>query len=314
MKVLKGILCVIGALALIVIVLAIVFFTVASKAQAAPEDYTETLETGGELEAKYLHMGAHEVSYLEQNGMHDFKKYEIYYPSDISDSDPCPVVIFSNGTGVLGSKYPAVLRHLASWGFIVMATEEEYSWNGFSSEMCLRYIIQLHETETVEGWESNPFYQHVDLDNIGVSGHSQGGVGVINAATENKSGGRIKAIFAASPANLELAHALQWDYDPALITVPTFLVSSTGDGDENLVVSGAQLQAIYDGIPDSAGKIMMRRTGADHGDMLYAADGYMTAWFLWQLQGDQDAAKAFVGESAEILHNPLYQDQQVSLP
>ena len=58
----------------------------------------------------------------------------------------------------------------------------------FSSEMCLRTIIKFNETETIEGWESNPFYGRVNIDNIGVSGHSQGGVGVINAATENKHG------------------------------------------------------------------------------------------------------------------------------
>ena len=69
-----------------------------------------------------------------------------------------------------------------------MATEEENSWNGFSSEMCLRTIIKFNETETIEGWESNPFYGRVNIDNMGVSGHSQGGVGVINAATENKHG------------------------------------------------------------------------------------------------------------------------------
>ena len=91
-------------------------------------------------------------------------------------------------SGEIETKYPAVLKHLASWGFIVMATEEENSWNGFSSEMCLRTIIKFNETETIEGWESNPFYGRVNIDNIGVSGHSQGGVGVINAATENKHG------------------------------------------------------------------------------------------------------------------------------
>ena len=69
-----------------------------------------------------------------------------------------------------------------------MATEEENSWNGFSSEMCLRTIIKFNETETIEGWESNPFYGRVNIYNIGVYGHSKGGVGVINAATENKHG------------------------------------------------------------------------------------------------------------------------------
>lgn len=39
----------------------------------------------------------------------------------------------------------------------------------------------------------------------------------------------------------------------------------------------------------------------------------MTAWFIWQLQGDTEAAKAFVGNDAEILSNILYQDQRIDI-
>ena len=55
-------------------------------------------------------------------------------------------------------------------------------------------------------------------------------------------------------------------------------------------------------------KVMARRTGAAHERTLYKATGYVTAWFMWQLLGDKEAAKAFVGEDAEILNNELYQD------
>ena len=55
----------------------------------------------------------------------------------------------------------------------------------------------------------------------------------------------IKAIFSASPTNMTMAQALQWDYNPSLISIPVFFVSSMGNGDENLVVSGTQLQEIF---------------------------------------------------------------------
>lgn len=311
----KKVLKVAGIILLIIAALIVALLIWLSKKPAVANDYTNKVQTDGMIEAKYLAMGSHEVSYIEQAGMHDFKKYEIYYPSDIATGTAkYPVVIFSNGTGIKGSKYPAVLKHLASWGFIVMATEEANSWNGFSSEMCLRTIIMLDETETIEGWETNPFYGHVDLDNIGVSGHSQGGIGVINAAAENKHGNMIKAIFSASPTNMTLAEGLQWEYDPSLIAVPIFLVSSTGNSDENLVVSGVQLREIYDTVPDTVTKVIARRTNADHGDMLCFADGYMTAWFMWLLQDDENAAKAFVGNDAELLFNTLYQDKEIHIP
>lgn len=33
----------------------------------------------------------------------------------------------------------------------------------------------------------------------------------------------IKAIFSASPTNMTMAQALQWDYNPSLISIPVFL-------------------------------------------------------------------------------------------
>lgn len=56
---------------------------------------------------------------------------------------------------------------------------------------------------------------------------------------------------------------------------------------------------------------MAARKKAAHRDMLYAADGYVAAWFMWLLQGDAEAAKAFIGENAEIMNNEMYQDQRV---
>ena len=64
----------------------------------------------------------------------------------------------------------------------------------------------------------------------------------------------------------------------SLFSIPVFFVSSMGNGDENLVVSGTQLQEIFDAVPDTVTKVMARRTDAEHGDMLSVADGYMTAW------------------------------------
>ncbi len=101
-----------------------------------------------------------------------------------------------------------------------------------------------------------------------MSDHSQGGVGVISAATENKNRDRIKAIFFANPINLALAQELKREHDPGLVSVPIFLISDTGGGDESLVVSGTKLREIYDAAPETVGKIMARRAGADYGDML----------------------------------------------
>ena len=88
------------------------------------------------------------------------------------------------------------------------------------------------------------------------------------------------------------------------------LVSGEGGGDD-WVVTGEQLKAIYDEIPGN--RLMVRRKDTPHGETLYSANGYVCAWFMWQLKGDIEASSAFIGASPEILNNPLYQDQRISI-
>ena len=59
---------------------------------------------------------------------------------------------------------------------------------------------------------------------------------------------------------------------------------------------------------DDATKIHTRINGAEHEDMLTLTDGYMTAWMLYQLYDDAEAAKVFVGDDAEITSNTKWQD------
>lgn len=175
--------------------------------------------------------------------------------------------------------------------------------------MCIVHLQRLNENPIINDKE-NIFYQKVDFDNIGIIGHSQGGVGVINAITNTKHKNTYKTAVALSPTNKELAEALEWPYNAALINVPTMLISGEGGGDD-WVVTGEGLTAIYDDIP--ADKVMLRRRNTDHGKTQYSEDGYVMAWFMWQLQGDEEAAKAFIGENPELLSNPLYQDQKINM-
>lgn len=293
---------------IIFIVISIVIVLLLLK-KSVPKDYYIKVDTSGDIESKYIQMGTHNVKNININAMQNFKSYKIWYPTDIETSNKkYPVVIFSNGTGVKVSKYSTLLEHLASWGFIVMGTEEEYSWNGLSSEMCLKLLIKLNNTKNIPTLDNNPFYEKVDLDNIGISGHSQGGVGTINAVTNMEHGNMYKAIYSASMVNKDLASALEWDYTSRKITIPTLLVAGTGDLDAKTILSLEQMISIYNDIPETAIKLMSRRKNVDHGDMLYYGDGYMTAWFMWLLKGDEEASRAFIGDDAEILNNKNWQD------
>lgn len=310
MKTLK----IVGGIVLAVVVLAVVLIALLlfalAKRPAVPEDYTKTVKTGGALEAKYIAMGSHEVSYFENDAMMSFKKYEVHYPSDIASMDgPLPVVVFVNGTGTGGAKYSALQKHLASWGFITIATEEEHAWNGFSAEMCVRYLEMLNTYDGEVNDGANPLLGRVDLDRVGVTGHSQGGIGVINAVTDQKHADIYKAAVILSCGNTEFSIAFQWSFDDTLIHTPTAILGTTGNTDAQIAPMES-LEKLYNNIPDNVTKVLARRNDADHGEMLYYGDGYVTAWFMYYLCSDTEAGKAFFGEAPELLSNPLYQDQR----
>lgn len=306
----KKVLKIIGVVALVLIVCIFALLKYLGSRPAAPTNYQKDVQTGGNIEEKYMSNGAYEVSRYEETVLQGFSKYIIHYPSSMSDENHTyPVIVISNGSGTPLSKYPAVAQHFASWGFIVIGTEEKYDWNGFAAEMCVRRLQMLNETKTVNSQE-NVFYQKADFDNVGIVGHSQGGVGVLNAITAQQHSDVFKAAVSLSPTNKELAHKLQWDYDTTKVDIPIMLIAGEGGGDD-WVLTGKQLEEIYNDIDSN--KIMLRRKNTVHNETLYSANGYVTAWFMYWLQGDEEAGKAFMSENPEIISNELYQDQKISL-
>lgn len=306
----KNVLKIIGIILLIIIVLIILLIKILSKIPSVPDDYVKKVQTGGDIEAKYLAIGGYEVEHLESVTFSSLEKFEVYYPKNIDEMGKVPVVIFLNGTGTPATKYPALQKHLASWGFITIANEESNSFYGEGVELSIRYL------QLVDVYESNddesPLKGHIDFDNIGVTGHSQGGIGVINGITIHPHSDMIKAAVLLSSTETDMAKAFLWDSDSSLIKANSLMISSTGATDSNISPLDS-MKKTYDNISNDVTKVLARRNDCDHGEMLYYADGYVTAWFMWQLQNDGEASKAFIGENPELLNNKLYQDQIINL-
>ena len=226
-----------------------------------------------------------------------------------------PLVIMVNGTGVKASAYKEVFRHLASWGFIVAGNEDAASGNGVSSSKTLAFLLEQNEDET------SLFHNHIDTQNIGIAGHSQGGAGTINAVTAQDNGNMYKAMWTASAPHQELAEGFGWTYDVSKVSIPYMMTAGTGLADGGDGVEGSDKPGIaplsslnenFDEISDDVPHVMAREKNRDHGDMLRYADGYMTAWFMYYLQDNEEAGTAFFGENAEILTNPNWQDVRVN--
>lgn len=293
----------IGIAFMIITLLIIVFLFWLSKQPFVPKDYTKTVKTGGELERKYLAMGSYETACMEIPAPEDWDQFLIYYPADFQNHDRTyPVVVFVNGTGVKASKYPALFEHLASWGFFVIGNEDPGTYSGDSADAALACLLEQNDhPESI-------FYQKVDTDHIGISGHSQGGVGVFNAINNQKHKDFYTCAVSLSPTEPALAEAIGMSYDPSKTSIPTMILAAT----KNDVITPDGLRKLYHSV--NAPKAIALRSESNHGEMLYYGDGYVTAWFLYWLQDQKEAGTIFTDETSEFKKNPLYQQQITSLP
>lgn len=127
-----------------------------------PNNYTQIVKTGGELEAKYLAMGASQVEHMEVSTEEEWGNINVYYPKELTESAKSyPVVVMVNGTGVYSSKYPALFKHLASWGFIVIGNEDPSTCSGSSADTTLAWLLNENENP------DSRFYQKVDEEHSG---------------------------------------------------------------------------------------------------------------------------------------------------
>ncbi len=313
-KTIKITLTTISIVIAVIIVAIVVFFTWASKQPAVKDNYFDNVKTTAPIEKKYTQKGSYQVSYYEQNANKDkWKKYEIWYPTEMENTDNTyPLVVMVNGTGIPASKYKPIFDHLASWGFIVIGNEDKNSGTGESSSASLNYILMLNSDS------ASKFYGKIDIDNIGVGGHSQGGLGSINAVTAQDNGNLYKVIYTASAPSSGISEGvLKAPYDIRGLSIPYFFTAGTGtldagDGGDNGISPLWSMQEKYNAISNDVQKIMARRINTDHGDMLPYADGYMTAWFMYWLKGEI-TADFFSGENAEILTNSNWQDIQKNI-
>ena len=246
-------------------------------------------------------------------------KFDLYYPTNLgANGFKHPILTWGNGSFVQPRQYDYFLKHLASWGFVIVGTEDEYAGPGQTILDAANYMIGAN------GNSSSLFYQKLDVREIGALGHSQGASGAINALI--KSGGSIKTVIAIElPKRFFCSSQVNCTDTKNLKVGSIFFI----DGSEDEIAPPTQyswesaeqsLQTYYDAVPSEVAKVKGTLIGPDHLDVLGQPDcrdwiqrlqfmctygvygylGYPTAWMMAQLQGDTYAAGAFAKGSGEI--------------
>jgi hypothetical protein len=255
------------------------------------DGYQNEFEYKGKLEKQYAYNGLYSVDSLSVVSNDEaVKRFHVWFPSELKESTKkWPIVVMANGTGVLATRYIPIFEHLASWGFVVVGNQDGSSWFGNSTSTTLDWIL-AQNTDA-----ESPFFEKIDTEAIGLAGHSQGGVATFYAATQFDNAKYYKAICSMSGNFPDFARSIQ---------APVFMMGGT-NGLDAKVIDG--MNECFGGI-DSQPVVMGILKDTDHSVVLPRGDAYMTAWFLFYLQGDKQAGKCFYGDDAEILINPAWKE------
>jgi hypothetical protein len=275
----------------------------------------------GAIEQRYAAPGpeAVTVGLSSQCCDHRGNRYDLYYPSNLSGSRKYAVITWGNGTLGTSSAASYFLRHLASWGFVVVATRDRFTGDGTTILDAANFMV---------GANTDPgsiFFNKLDTNHIAAIGHSQGAGGAIRAMIA--SNGKITTVIPIElPGQQFCFCSPNQVLDTANITEGSvFFV----DGSNDIPISppiqlqpraqvGEQsLAAFYAAVPNGVPKATASLIGPTHNDItgqpgcdtaaaapclvgVYGYLGYPTAWMADRLGLDPTAHAAFVSGVGEI--------------
>ena len=281
---------------------------VSCHSKAQDSGFYKNVETTASLESKYLASGPETVKVVELPS--DDKvigKIVVAYPESLGTSDAkWPVVNIGNPSNTDADGMMELLRHLASWGYIVIDNMDKQTGSGASVSKTLDAFL------AISAQEGNLFHGKVAADKVAIAGYSQGACAVALAATQYPNAGLYKAIYLCSCPQPQLGINFKWgEYHFADFKAPVLTFAGTGEWDSKIIAPFEVFTQTFDEIPEGIPAVQARRSGKDHAQMGGEGDPYMTAWFEYWLKNDQEAGKAFIGEDAELLHNDRWQDVRI---
>lgn len=213
----------------------------------------------------------------------------IVYPKALeSSSKRYPVIVWANGTSCPTSTYMSLLEKFANAGYVVVADKDTMTADGSSQRNSIDFIIKE------AGNSSSVFYNKIDTDKVGASGHSQGGRSCVNAAQVDS---RIKCIVSiAGASNAKEAKGLK---------APTLYLTGTAD---MVVVSSQWVKPSYDATVGRT--VYASLKGGVHTTCMTNPEklsGYCIDWFDAYLKNDSKAMAVFA-DGGKLSSDSNWQD------
>jgi hypothetical protein len=223
--------------------------------------------------------------------------YTLFRPEELGAGGRChPVITWGNGSGANPGLYGVLLRHLASHGFVVIASDSPSVATGDPPPMIAGVSWVLEQNAD----PASPLYRHIDPSHVGATGHSLGGF----ATTQAASNSLIKTIApVCGAASLRTLHG------------PAFLMC--GGMDEVVECSG--IESAFESIDDQPA-MFGNFLAADHADWVTfrgddpsPVETAVTAWMRVHLMGDMALRPWFYGPTCTLCSDSAWQIRRTQM-
>ena len=214
------------------------------------------------------------------------------YPKQLSSDQKHAVVVWGPGGGTEPGAYEGMIRRLASHGFVVIALKES---PGDASQ-----AIKALDWMDQQNKDSNsPLYNKLDLNTVGCSGHSMGGLESEQAVIKDK---RVLTAFLNNSGdwNGNGANKVPTDRSIAILYGEVGMEKDNAKNDYNNqgVRAPACLIEMNGGPRNSEG-------GYGHGSGSWDGMAATVAWMRWHLGGETERKADFVGSSGKYINGSI---------
>ncbi len=218
----------------------------------------------------------------------DASLYTVFRPACMKAGEKYPIITWANGTCGYTHGYAILLGTIASYGFVVVASNSTWTATAPTNAVQLRaldYVKALNEDPT------SVLYQRLDLARVGAMGHSQGASATVAAAKD----ARVKAVMLwnAGTSSDKPFVDISGDHD---VGAPT--ISSVKTATDNATMPGAWVY--YHQVLETGGTYTGHLVLMEQPDRVWPLP---VAWWRWQLLGDLEAKKVFVGADCGLCNH-----------
>jgi len=251
--------------------------------------------------------GAFKAIMKEESGL---KEHTVFVPQDLSKFDaknPLPILVWGNGACANSPfEHMNFLNEIASHGFIVLATGNipmDDEWYRGPMSRSEQQIESIDWAFAQNSDPQSPYYQKLDVKNICVAGMSCGGLQTLFNCADL----RIKAIMICNSGLFNQENAGQavggmpMPKKEKLNELHTPIMYMLGGPEDIAYGNGMDDFKRISHVPACAINFPVGHGGtyreAHGGEFTIPA----LAWLKWQLKGDKEAAKMFIGKAPQLL-------------